>query len=192
MLTSRHTPSSVATLGQGDNVRGQGAELPRANMEAALGVYVEHVVPRIMNVACGSKHSRPLRERVCAGLHGQVVEIGFGSGHNVPFNPDPVQRVAAIEPSQLSWKLARDRVSASAVTVERAGLDGQSLAFADNTIDTALSTWTLCTIPDPALALTEVHRVLRPGGACTSSSMAWRQTRTCSAGSAGSSRSTSG
>jgi SAM-dependent methyltransferase len=130
----------------------------------AVGVYAEHVLPRIMNVACGSKQSRPLREQACAGLHGQVVEIGFGSGHNVPFYPDTVQRVAAIEPSQLSWRLAQDRVSASTVAVEQAGLDGQSLPFADNSFDAALSTWTLCTIPDPVLALTEVRRVLRSGG----------------------------
>ena len=129
-----------------------------------MGVYAERVLPRIMNVACGAKQSRPLRERVCAGLHGQVLEIGFGSGHNVPFYPDTVERVAAVEPSELSWKLAQDRVSASRVAVERSGLDGQSLPFADNTFDTALSSWTLCTIPDPVLALTEVRRVLRPGG----------------------------
>ena len=129
-----------------------------------MSLYAERVLPRIMNVACGAKQSRPLRERVCAGLHGQVVEIGFGSGHNVPFYPETVQRVAAIEPSTLSWKLARERVSASTVTVEQSGLDGQSLPFADNSFDAALSTWTLCTIPDPVLALTEVHRVLRPGG----------------------------
>lgn len=129
-----------------------------------MGVYAERVLPRIMNVACGAKQSRPLRERVCAGLHGRVVEIGFGSGHNVPFYPDAVERVAAIEPSELSWKLARDRLSPSPVPVERSGLDGQSLPFADNTFDTALSSWTLCTIPDPDLALTEVRRVLRPGG----------------------------
>jgi ubiquinone/menaquinone biosynthesis C-methylase UbiE len=127
-------------------------------------VYAERVVPRIMNVACGTKQSHPLRRRVCAGLHGQVVEIGFGSGHNVPFYPGAVQRVAAIEPSQLSWRLAQDRVVASTVPVEQSGLDGQSLALADNSFDTALSTWTLCTIPDPVLALTEVRRVLRPGG----------------------------
>jgi SAM-dependent methyltransferase len=129
-----------------------------------MGVYADHVLPRITNVACGAKQGRPLRERVCSGLHGEVVEIGFGTGHNVPFYPEAVQRVAAIEPSQVSWKLARARVSASSVAVERAGLDGQSLPFADDSFDTALSTWTLCTIPDPVRALTEVRRVLRPGG----------------------------
>jgi ubiquinone/menaquinone biosynthesis C-methylase UbiE len=129
-----------------------------------MGIYAERVLPRLLNVACGAKASRPLRERVCAGLHGQVVEIGFGSGHNVPFYPDTVQRVAAIEPSQLSWRLAQDRMSASPVTADQAGHDGQSLPFADNSFDAALSTWTLCTIPDPHLALTEVRRVLVPGG----------------------------
>jgi ubiquinone/menaquinone biosynthesis C-methylase UbiE len=130
-----------------------------------MGVYADQVLPRIINVACGAKQAGPLRERVCAGLHGHVVEIGFGTGHNVPFYPDTVQRVAAIEPSELGWKLAQDRVSASRVAIERSGLDGQSLPFADDSFDTALSTWTLCTIPDPVLALTEVRRVLRPGGA---------------------------
>lgn len=79
-----------------------------------MGVYAEHVVPRLMNVACGRQQSRPLREPACAGLHGQVVEIGFGSGHNVPFYPDTIERVAAIEPSPLGGKLAQDRVSAIA------------------------------------------------------------------------------
>nr|WP_248581338.1 class I SAM-dependent methyltransferase [Nocardioides sp. InS609-2] len=92
------------------------------------------------------------------------MEIGFGTGHNVPFYPAAVERVAAVEPSKLSWQLARDRVAASPVAVERSGLDGQSLPFPDDSFDAALSTWTLCTIPDPVLALTEVRRVLRPSG----------------------------
>jgi ubiquinone/menaquinone biosynthesis C-methylase UbiE len=129
-----------------------------------MGVYTERVLPRIINVACGVKGARPLRERTCAGLHGDVVEIGFGTGHNVPFYPRAVHSVAAVEPSDLSWKLASDRVSASSVPVQRSGLDGQSLPFADDTFDSALSTWTLCTIPDAHGALTEIRRVLRPGG----------------------------
>lgn len=129
-----------------------------------MGWYGEHVLPRIIDKACGMKAARPLRARACEGLDGEVVEIGFGSGHNVPFYPESVTRVAAVEPADLGWKLAAGRVAASAVPVERAGLDGQSLPFDDDSFDSALSTWTLCTIPDPVAALREVRRVLKPGG----------------------------
>ena len=105
-----------------------------------------------------------MRRRVCEGLEGDVVEIGFGSGLNVPFYPEAVKRVAAVEPADVGWKLAEKRLRAASVPVERSGLDGQSLPFADNSYDAALSTWTLCTIPDVAAALSEVRRVLKPGG----------------------------
>jgi ubiquinone/menaquinone biosynthesis C-methylase UbiE len=128
-----------------------------------MGLYGEHVLPRIVDVACGTKVVEPLRRRVCAELAGDVVEIGFGSGLNVPFYPHAVSRVSAVEPADVSWKLADRRLRSSGVPVERAGLDGQSLPFADDSYDAALTTWTLCTIPDVAGALREVRRVLRPG-----------------------------
>ena len=93
-----------------------------------------------------------------------MVEIGFGSGLNVPFYPDRVNRVAAVEPADVGWRLARKRLEASNMPVERAGLDGQSLPLADSSCDTALSTWTMCTIPDVGTALSELRRVLKPGG----------------------------
>ncbi len=111
------------------------------------------------------KSSVPFRERVCQGLAGEVVEIGFGSGLNAPFYPPKVTRVAAVEPADLGWKLAAKRVGATTVPVERAGLDGQSLPFEDDSFDSALSTWTMCTIPDLDAALAELRRVLKPGGA---------------------------
>lgn len=129
-----------------------------------MGIYREQVLPRIINVACGMKSSDPLRQRVCAGLHGHVLEIGFGSGLNVPHYPVAVTSVAAIEPADIGWKLASKRLAASSVPVQRNGLDGQSLPLPDDSCDTALSTWTLCTIPDVATALREVRRVLKPGG----------------------------
>lgn len=129
-----------------------------------MGIYGEQVVPRIINFACGMKVAVPLRQRVCEGLEGEVVEIGFGTGHNVPYYPATVTGVTAIEPSDVGWRLAADRVRAATVPVRRAGLDGQSLPFADDSFDAALSTWTLCTIPDADAALREVRRVLKPGG----------------------------
>lgn len=129
-----------------------------------MGIYREQVLPRIINVACGMKAVEPLRRRVCEGLAGDVIEIGFGTGLNVPFYPATVTRVAAIEPADTAWKLANKRLLATSVPVQRSGLDGQSLPFADDSYDAAVSTWTLCTIPDVAVALQELRRVLKPGG----------------------------
>ena len=129
-----------------------------------MGIYGEQVLPRIVNVVCGMEVAREQRQRVCAGLHGQVVEVGFGSGLNVPFYPDAVSRVVAIEPADVGWKLAAERLASSAVPVERSGLDGQSLPLADDSCDTALTTWTPCTIPDVEAALLELRRVLKPNG----------------------------
>lgn len=129
-----------------------------------MGFYDQNIVPRIIDVACGMKTARPLRQRVCEGLSGEVVEIGFGSGLNIPFYPPGVTRVAAIEPADVGWKLAQKRLRTASVPIDRSGLDGAHLPFSDNTFDSALSTWTLCTIPEVAVALHEVRRVLKPGG----------------------------
>jgi ubiquinone/menaquinone biosynthesis C-methylase UbiE len=129
-----------------------------------MGLYDDQVLPRIVDVACGAKPLRRLRETVCAGLHGRVVEIGFGSGLNVPYYPPEVTSVAAIEPAETGWRLAGKRLAAAGVAIERAGLDGQSLPLGDDTCDSALSTFTLCTIPDVEAALGEIRRVLKPGG----------------------------
>jgi ubiquinone/menaquinone biosynthesis C-methylase UbiE len=127
-------------------------------------LYEDQVLPRIINVACGMKDLRPRRAQVCSELTGSVVEIGFGSGLNVPYYPVAVTSVDAVEPADLGWKLAAKRLSSSTVPVRRNGLDGQSLPFADGSFDSALSTFTLCTIPDASAALAEVRRVLKPGG----------------------------
>ena len=129
-----------------------------------MGFYGEQVLPRVTNVACGRKSTAPLRQRVCEQLAGHVVEIGFGSGLNIPFYPAAVTEVAAVEPADAGWQLAAKRVAASAVPLRRAGLDGQALPFPDASFDAAVSTWTLCTIPDVAAALRELRRVLKPGG----------------------------
>lgn len=112
----------------------------------------------------GSRQHERLRQQACAGLSGDVIEIGFGSGRNVPHYPTGVRQVTAVEPSDVAWRLSAPRRAACPVPVERAGLDGQLQPFSDSSFDSALSTWTLCTIPDPIAALRQVARVLRPSG----------------------------
>lgn len=105
-----------------------------------------------------------VRARVTAGLTGEVLEIGFGSGRNLAHYPATVQRVIAIDPATVARKLAARRAAASPVPIEFRGLDAQALPAADESVDSVVSTWTLCTVPDPGQALAEIYRVLRPGG----------------------------
>jgi ubiquinone/menaquinone biosynthesis C-methylase UbiE len=129
-----------------------------------MGVWERQVVPRIVESGLSLKRTAEIRERVCGGLHGSVVELGFGSGLNATFYPGAVDEVLAVEPSDVAWGRAEERVAATAPAVRRVGLDGQVLPLPDDSVDCALSTWTLCTIPDAVLALREVARVLKPGG----------------------------
>ena len=82
-----------------------------------MGLYGDHVLPRLIDVGCNMKASVPQRRRVCSGLTGEVVEIGFGSGSNVPFYPSAVTRVAAVEPADAGWKLAAKRLKDATVPV---------------------------------------------------------------------------
>jgi ubiquinone/menaquinone biosynthesis C-methylase UbiE len=129
-----------------------------------VGFYEDQVLPRAINVMLGNRECQKLRTRAVAGLEGDVLEIGFGSGLNMPLYPTSVTRVLAVDPATVGRKLAADRVAASPIPVEYVGLDGQSLPLPDESVDHAVSTWTLCTIPDVHRALEEVRRVLRPGG----------------------------
>jgi ubiquinone/menaquinone biosynthesis C-methylase UbiE len=129
-----------------------------------MGFYDDHVLPRIINVVMNTKEGRKIRSRVCAELTGDVVEIGFGTGHNLPFLPPAATSLRAVEPSTVGVRLARTRMAHSSVPVEVVGLDGQSLPIADDTADSVLCTWSLCTIPDPVAAVAEMRRVLRPAG----------------------------
>lgn len=128
-----------------------------------MGVYREHVLPRLVDRACGVGDLRRWREAVTAGLSGRVVEIGFGSGLNVAHYPPEVRLVWAVEPAAVARRLAARRIAASPVTVDHVGLDGQAIPLPDGCADAALSTFTLCTVPDPEAALGELRRVLRPG-----------------------------
>jgi SAM-dependent methyltransferase len=129
-----------------------------------VGVYSEHVLPRVVDVACNLKETHPQRRRVCDGLAGDMVEIGFGSGLNIPYYPTAVTSVAAVEPADVGWKLAGKRLRETSIPIRRAGLDAETLPFPDDSFDAALSTWTMCTVPHIDAALRELRRVLKPGG----------------------------
>lgn len=129
-----------------------------------MGLYANQVLPRATDFALRGSECTKIRARVAVGLSGEVLEIGFGSGLNVAHYPSSVARVYAVDPATVGRKLAAKRIAVSPVPVEYVGLDGESLPLPDDSVDHALSTWTLCTIPDADRALQEIRRVLRPGG----------------------------
>jgi len=128
-----------------------------------MGVYEERILPRVIDIALG-RSMESVRARVAAGLSGNVLEVGFGSGRNLPHLPESVTRLIAVDPAVHGRQIAAPRIAASRVAVEFVGLDGQALPLPDASVDNVLVTWTLCTIPDVDRALREMHRVLRPGG----------------------------
>lgn len=129
-----------------------------------MGWWSEQAVPRLTDRALSAGEVMKLRESVCAGLAGRVLEIGFGSGLNIEKYPTGVTSVDAVEPSDEGWLLSATRRAATDLPILRTGLDGQRLEADDGVYDAVLSTFTLCTIPDASAALAEVLRVLRPGG----------------------------
>jgi SAM-dependent methyltransferase len=131
---------------------------------AAVGWWSEQVVPRVTDASLRGRALGESRAQACAGLTGRVLELGFGGGLNLVHLPGGVTAVGAVEPSDTGWRLSERRRARSDVPVERIGLDGQAIAAGEASYDSALCTFTLCTIPDALLALSEVRRVVRPGG----------------------------
>ena len=121
-------------------------------------------MPRVVDRALRSPEVDALRASTLAGLSGQVLEIGFGSGLNLRHYPPGVAELLAVEPSDLAWRLAEPRMVTRTPPVQRVGLDGTRLPVPDGSVDAVVSTFTLCTIPEVGAALGEIRRVLRPGG----------------------------
>jgi ubiquinone/menaquinone biosynthesis C-methylase UbiE len=129
-----------------------------------MGLYCKHVFPRLMEyVMCGNEFRR-LRTAVLQSVAGEVLEIGIGTGLNLSHYGPNVSRVRAVDPTPMLPRRMAGRRAAVHFSVEISHQSAERLPYVDRTFDCIVSTWTLCTIPDPILALQEVRRVLKPGG----------------------------
>ncbi len=130
-----------------------------------MGVYERLILPRLVDAACGSASLARVRARVVPLARGRVLEVGYGSGLNLPFyDPGKVQRVLALEPADGLRAIALQRARSAAVPVEFVPASGESIPLADASVDTVVITFTMCTIPDVEQAAREMRRVLRRGG----------------------------
>ena len=129
-----------------------------------MGMWEDRVLPVMVDKMLSTGVVHKERQAVCEGLDGRVLEVGFGSGLNIGHYPEAVSGVSAVEPSDRGWELSRGRREGTDIPIERIGLDGQDIAAEDAGFDSALLTFSLCTIPDAGRALREIRRLLRPGG----------------------------
>lgn len=130
-----------------------------------MSLYSRYILPCCLDKACGVKPIRKQREKIVPLAHGTVLEVGIGSGQNLPhYDPDKVERLIGIDPDAHIWKRSEARRNACSFPVERIGLSGENIPLEDESIDSVVVTYSLCTIPDPVKALLEMKRVLRPGG----------------------------
>jgi len=128
-----------------------------------MGFYDDQIVPRILNLAMGMRFIQDERKKCLAGVRGRVLEVGFGTGHNLPFYPPGIEKVTAIDPSEVSARIAKKRIEQAGFPVEYLSLKGEDIAAPDASFDSAVSTFTLCSIPDAIKALKQIYRVLKPG-----------------------------
>jgi ubiquinone/menaquinone biosynthesis C-methylase UbiE len=128
-----------------------------------MGFYNDIILPRLCDLAMRNKQLRPYRERVIGAAEGRVLEIGIGSGRNLPLYRPPVRELLALEPAPELIAMAREALHPG-TPVNFIEASAEAIPLDDRSIDTVVTTWTLCSIPDAAMALTEMRRVLRPGG----------------------------
>lgn len=129
-----------------------------------MGFYADHVFPRLMELCMGTRKFQEQREQALASVHGNVLEIGFGTGLNLPHYPKDVTWLTALDPAIRLQKTVAQRSAELPFPVQLLHLSAEKLPLEDGRFDCVVSTWTLCTIPDALGALREVQRVLKPGG----------------------------
>ena len=130
-----------------------------------MSFYENRILPHLINLACTAKPTRRQREKIVPRAYGDVLEIGFGGGLNLPYyDADKVRKIFGLEPSAGMRRSAAANIAASPLDVELIGLPGEEMPLDDNSVDSILVTYTLCTIPDARAALEGMRRVLKPRG----------------------------
>ena len=129
-----------------------------------MGFYAKHIFPRLMDRVMSGHEFQRLRADLLNSAHGDVLEIGLGTGLNLAWYPQRVLRLRAVDPAPLLPARVAKRSAAVSFPVEITRLSAEQLPYDSHSFDCAVSTWTLCTIPDPGRALQEVRRVLKPAG----------------------------
>jgi ubiquinone/menaquinone biosynthesis C-methylase UbiE len=130
-----------------------------------MGYYERYIGPRLVSCLCGAAEVRAEREKLIPTAQGVVLEVGIGSGLNVPlYDPAHVSRVIGVDPHATFLKLGKSRRDTARVPVEVRQEPAEQMQLPSASVDTAVVTFTLCSVQDPARCLKEIHRVLRPGG----------------------------
>ena len=129
-----------------------------------MGFYQDRILPHLVNWAMRNRQFEPYRKRVASTAEGRVLEIGIGSGLNLIFYPPRVREVLGLEPSERLLSMTRKAAGRSGLGVALIEGSAEAIPIDRNSIDTVVTTWTLCTIPNALQALMEMRRVLRPNG----------------------------
>jgi len=129
-----------------------------------VGFYSRVIFPRLCEFALGSPMIAAHRDALLADASGQILEVGFGTGLNLPHYPQGVRKITTVDPNVGMQRLAQRRIQESGIAVEQRLLSGERLPFADRAFDCVVSTFTLCSIANVGQAVSEIFRVLRAGG----------------------------
>lgn len=129
-----------------------------------MNFYEKWILPRLVDVAMRNKEATRYRSKIVPQARGSVLEIGVGSGLNLPFYGAGVEHLYALDPSEELLTMARKKARGIALPIEFLAHSGEEIPLDAGSVDTVVTTWTLCSIPDPAQALKEMKRVLKPGG----------------------------
>ncbi|RUR83394.1 class I SAM-dependent methyltransferase [Chlorogloeopsis fritschii PCC 9212] len=129
-----------------------------------MGFYSQRILPYLIDWSLSDSSLAKYRQEVLAGVTGEVLEIGFGTGLNLSYYPEDIHKIITVDDNPGVQRLAQKRIQTSSITVDHRVLNGENLPMADNTFDSVVSTWTLCSIENVEQALREIYRVLKPGG----------------------------